>query len=104
MAVSDVSTRYDIPHVPDIDGAIRNPATPHHFMVAQPVEHFVQNDIDGVCVARTHHALRIIEIGSRVSELRVCFPKADIADGGSTRIWPQNQNSLFTGDQNEKCT
>lgn len=73
-----MSVQYDTPQIPEVDGAIRNPADPHHFMVVQPIEHFLQIDIDGACMARTHHALRVIEISGRVLEPRFYIPKADV--------------------------
>lgn len=73
-----MSNSCDAPQIAEVEGAIRNPADPHHFMVVQPVEGYVQIDIDGVGVAKTHRALLVIEIGSHVYQPRYYVPKADV--------------------------
>lgn len=51
--------------VPDVEGAIRNPANPHHFMVLKPVRRRVRIFAGERLVADTTDALCLIEISRK---------------------------------------
>ena len=73
-----METHSQSPRVADVEGAIRNPANPDHFMVVQLVESRVQINIDGNLVADTSKAVRVIEIGNKVYEPRLYIPASDV--------------------------
>ncbi|MEM7025210.1 MAG: DUF427 domain-containing protein [Pseudomonadota bacterium] len=68
----------DIIEVPAVEGAIRNPSNPHHFMVVQPVGGRVRIWIDNTEVARSSSALRVIEVGRKAYEPRMYIPSSDV--------------------------
>ena len=54
----------DLPDtVAPVEGAIRNPANPHHFMVVQPAGRRIRIFFGDRLVADSVDALRVIEIG-----------------------------------------
>ncbi|WP_193184927.1 DUF427 domain-containing protein [Nisaea sediminum] len=57
-----------------VDGAIRNPANPDHFMVLQPVKRRVRVYFRDTLVADSRDALRVIEIGKKAYEPRLYVP------------------------------
>lgn len=66
----------DLPDtVAPVEGAIRNPANPHHFMVVQPAGRRIRIFFGDRLVADSMDALRVIEIGRRAYEPRLYLPK-----------------------------
>lgn len=66
----------DLPDtVAPVEGAIRNPANPHHFMVVQPVGRRVRIFFGDRLVADSMDAVRVIEIGRRAYEPRLYLPQ-----------------------------
>ncbi|MBO6561725.1 MAG: DUF427 domain-containing protein [Nisaea sp.] len=61
-----------------VDGAIRNPSNPDHFMVLQPVKRRARVYFGNTLVADSRDALRVIEIGTRAYEPRLYFPPSAI--------------------------
>lgn len=61
-----------------VEGAIRNPGNPNHFMVAQPIDRRVRLYKNGTLVADSSRALRVIEIGKSVYEPRLYIPRDDV--------------------------
>ncbi|WP_114285289.1 DUF427 domain-containing protein [Candidatus Halocynthiibacter alkanivorans] len=61
-----------------VEGAIRNPANPNHFMVVMPVKQPVQIHINQTLVAETTRALRVIEIGNHAYQPRLYIPESDV--------------------------
>ena len=61
-----------------IEGAIRNPDNPHHFMVLKQVKHAVEIYHGDVLLAKTSKALRVVEIGKSIYDPVLYIPKNDI--------------------------
>ena len=64
--------------VSPVEGAIRNPDTPHHFMVLKPVNHLVKIFRGDELLAKTNNALRVIEIGKSVYDPVLYIPTKDV--------------------------
>ncbi|MCZ6772494.1 MAG: DUF427 domain-containing protein [Proteobacteria bacterium] len=64
--------------VPPVDGAIRNPSNPHHFMVIKPIDRCVRTFIGETLIADTTDAVRVIEIGKNAYDPLVYVPAADL--------------------------
>jgi len=64
--------------VPPVEGAIRNPGNPHHFMVLKPVKGIVSIFLGEDLLARTTNALRLIEIGKTVYDPTLYIPAKDV--------------------------
>lgn len=71
-----MATTETVPEVAPVEGAIRNPANPHHFMVLQPAERRTRVYFGDVLVADSRNALRVIELGRQAYEPRLYFPPA----------------------------
>ena len=61
--------------VAPVEGAIRNPTSPHHFMVVQPAGRRVRILFGDRLVADSMDAVRVIEIGRHAYEPRLYLPK-----------------------------
>lgn len=64
--------------VPPVEGAIRNPSNPHHFMVLKPVKGTVSIFRGEDLLARSTNALRLIEIGKTVYDPILYIPTKDV--------------------------
>ncbi len=64
--------------VPPVEGAIRNPSNPHHFMVIKPIDRCVRVFIGDRLIADTTDAVRVIEIGQKAYDPLVYVPAADL--------------------------
>lgn len=64
--------------VSPVEGAIRNPDNPHHFMVLKPVNHLVKIFRGDELLAKTNNALRVIEIGKSVYDPVLYIPTKDV--------------------------
>lgn len=64
--------------VPEVAGAIRNPANGAHFMVVQPIERRIQIFYDDILLADSRQALRLIEMSHHAYEPRIYVPSADV--------------------------
>lgn len=64
--------------VSPVEGAIRNPDNPHHFMVLKPVNHLVKIFRGDELLAKTNNALRVIEIGKSVYDPILYIPTKDV--------------------------
>jgi uncharacterized protein (DUF427 family) len=64
--------------VPQVEGAIRNPANPHHFMVAKPVERRVRIYRGERLLAETTRAVCVIEIGRKAHDPVFYVPPEDV--------------------------
>ncbi|PCJ93335.1 MAG: hypothetical protein COA52_06780 [Hyphomicrobiales bacterium] len=62
----------------EVEGAIRSPANPNHFMVVQNVEKRVRMYVGDLLVADTTKALRVIEMSHHAYEPRFYIPGEDI--------------------------
>ena len=71
--------------IPPVEGAIRNPSNPHHFMVIKPIPRKVRVFIGDRLIADTTEAVRVIEIGRSVYDPVVYFPADDLMDAGGRR-------------------
>ncbi len=69
----------DILDVPAVEGAIRNPANPHHFMVLVPISQTIEVWFKGELVARSDAALQVVEIGKSAYAPRVYVPRTDFS-------------------------
>ena len=78
MKINAMTAKHPSTPGTDVDGAIRNPANPNHFMVVQRVGRRLQIHIDGVRIAETNTALRVIEIGHHAYEPRLYIPVGDV--------------------------
>ncbi|WP_420402965.1 DUF427 domain-containing protein [Nisaea sp.] len=74
-----MSLRNNRPLVAQIEGAIRNPANPDHFMVVQPVGRRARIYFGETLVADSRDAVRVIEIANRAYEPCLYFPRAALA-------------------------
>lgn len=61
--------------VAPVEGAIRNPANPNHFMVVQPAGRRIRIFFGDLMVADSMDAVRVIEIGRKAYEPRLYLPK-----------------------------
>ena len=61
-----------------VEGAIRNPDNPHHFLVLKPVNHLVKIFRGDELLAKTNNALRAIEIGKSVYDPVLYIPTKDV--------------------------
>ncbi|MDF1609583.1 DUF427 domain-containing protein [Hoeflea sp. YIM 152468] len=61
-----------------LEGAIRNPANPDHLMVIKPVKRMVRIFGDGVLIAQTRNALRVLELGKSLYDPAIYVPASDI--------------------------
>ncbi len=61
-----------------VEGAIRNPNNPNHFMVAQPVGRRVRLYSGETLIADTDDALRVIEVGKSIYAPCLYIPHADV--------------------------
>jgi len=64
--------------VAPIEGAIRNPANPHHFMVVRPVGRRVRISVGDTMVAESENAVWVLEAGKSLYGPMVYLPTADI--------------------------
>jgi len=64
--------------VPSVEGAIRNPNNPNHFMVLKPVAQRVRIFLDERLVADTTNALCLIEIGRKAHDPVLYVPAEDL--------------------------
>lgn len=64
---------------PPVEGAIRNPANPNHFMVLKPVDGRVRVFAGKKLIADTIDAVCVIEIGRKAYDPVVYVPSEDIA-------------------------
>lgn len=71
----DMTTTFD---VSPIEGAIRNPGNPHHFMVLKPVKGSVSIFHGEDLLARTTNALRVIEISKKAYDPTLYIPAKDV--------------------------
>lgn len=62
-----------------VEGAIRNPANPDHFMVVQPVKRRARVYFGDTLVADSRDAVRVVEIGRKAYEPRLYFPPSALA-------------------------
>jgi uncharacterized protein (DUF427 family) len=67
-----------IPQVAPVEGAIRNPSNPHHFMVIKPVGTRVRVISGDLLVADTARALYVIEISNKAYDPVVYVPHEDL--------------------------
>lgn len=61
-----------------LDGAIRNPSNPHHFMVIKPVIGRARVHIGDRLLADTDDAVWVIEIGQTAYDPRLYVPSRDL--------------------------
>lgn len=64
--------------IPQVEGAIRQPGSPHHFMVAKPVDRRVRIWCGDRLIADTGDALCLIEVSSRVYDPVIYVPPEDV--------------------------
>jgi len=64
--------------VSPVEGAIRNPDDPRHFMVLKPVNHLVKIYRGDALLASTKNAVRMIEIGKKVYNPVLYIPAKDV--------------------------
>lgn len=77
VALTDTGTNPGI-QIPPVEGAIRNPANPNHFMVVRPAGRRARIFFGDILVADSREALRVIEIGRTAYEPRLYFPPSDL--------------------------
>ena len=65
--------------VPHVEGAIRNPDNPHHFMVIKPQDRRVRVYLGDKLLADTTGAVQLIEIGKTAYEPAFYVPAADLS-------------------------
>ncbi|MEO9900065.1 DUF427 domain-containing protein [Nisaea sp.] len=66
----------DLPDtIAPVEGAIRNPANPHHYMVVQPAGRRIRIFFGDRLVADSMDAVRVIEIGRHAYEPRLYLPR-----------------------------
>jgi len=65
--------------VPPVEGAIRNPANPNHFMVIKPVDRRVRIFYGERLLADTTNAVCVIEIGRKAYDPVLYVPAGDLA-------------------------
>lgn len=63
-----------------LPGTIHNPAAPNHFMRIKPVRARVRILRDGVVLANTVQAVRVLEIGHDILDPVVYIPKTDVTE------------------------
>jgi uncharacterized protein (DUF427 family) len=61
-----------------VEGAIHNPADPRHFMRLKPVASRVRILRDGVVLAESDRALRLIEVGRDLYDPALYLPREDV--------------------------
>lgn len=71
----NVFSKFD---VSPVEGAIRNPDNPHHFMVLKPVKHSVKIFLGDNILASTQNAIRVIEIGRKAYDPVLYVPTKDV--------------------------
>ena len=64
--------------VSQVEGAIRQPSNPHHFMVLKPVERRVRISFADRLLADTTGALCLIEIGRKAHDPVIYVPPSDL--------------------------
>ena len=64
--------------VPEVEGAIRQPGNPHHFMVINPVERRVRIWRGERLIADTRDALWLIEVGRKAYDPVIYVPPEDV--------------------------
>lgn len=64
--------------VPPVEGAIRNPANPNHFMVLKPIPGEVEITAGEAVLARTQGAFWLIELGDFAYPPRIYVPLPDV--------------------------
>jgi uncharacterized protein (DUF427 family) len=64
--------------IPQVEGAIRQPDSPHHFMVARPVERRVRIWRGDRLIADTTSALCLIEVGRKAHDPVYYVPPEDV--------------------------
>jgi len=64
--------------VPPVEGAIRNPANPNHFMVIKPVERRVRVFFGERLLADTTGAVWVIEVGRKAYDPVLYIPAVDL--------------------------
>lgn len=69
------------PAVHPVEGAIRNPANPNHFMVLKPIPGEVEIAAADTVLARTQSAFWLIELGDFVYPPRIYVPLSDVVAG-----------------------
>jgi uncharacterized protein (DUF427 family) len=62
-----------------LEGAIRNPSNPRHFMQLDPVGQTVRIHFGEVLVAGSDRALRMLEIGKRAYAPQYYIPRQDVS-------------------------
>jgi uncharacterized protein (DUF427 family) len=65
--------------IPQVEGAIRQPGSPHHFMVAKPVDHRVRIWRGERLIADTCDALCLIEMSRKAYDPVIYVPPEDVA-------------------------
>lgn len=65
-------------NVPSLEGAIRNPNNPNHFMVIRRVRRAVSVHVGDTLIAQTHDALRVLEMGKSLYDPAIYIPASDI--------------------------
>jgi uncharacterized protein (DUF427 family) len=61
-----------------IEGVIRNPSNPRHFMQLDPVGQTLRIYYSGFLVAETEGAMRLLEVGKRAYAPQYYIPREDI--------------------------
>jgi len=64
--------------IPQVEGAIREPGSPHHFMVAKPIDRRVRIWRGERLIADTNDAFCLIEVGRRALDPVIYVPPEDI--------------------------
>ena len=64
--------------IPQVEGAIREPGSPHHFMVAKPIDRRVRIWHGERLIADTNDAFCLIEVGRRALDPVIYVPPEDI--------------------------
>lgn len=60
-------------------GTIHDPAEPRHYMKLKPVSGAVEVSMDGVVLARSTRAVRVLEVGRDLYDPVVYVPREDVA-------------------------
>ena len=60
-------------------GTIHNPADARHFMKLKPVARNIKISRNGLLLAKTNSAIRLVEVGSDLYDPALYIPKKDIA-------------------------